>query len=70
MTSNTAMDNYVLKDEDGVDYPIRARYFYLSSEFNETSSKMITNLFSSETPEDTLSPDNFGPFADDNDEYL
>jgi hypothetical protein len=40
------MDNYVLKDEDGVDYPIRARYFYLSSEFNETSSKMLKNLFS------------------------
>jgi hypothetical protein len=26
--------------------------------------------FLSEIPEDTLSPDNFGPFGDDNDEYL
>lgn len=37
LDSNTAMEDYLLKDELGVDYPIVVRYFYLSSEFNETS---------------------------------
>lgn len=31
------MDDYLLEDEDGVAYPITARYFFLSSAFNESS---------------------------------
>lgn len=39
LTNYTAMERYELVDETGHDYPITARYFYLSNEYNETSCK-------------------------------
>lgn len=37
LNSINAMDSYQLADEGGVPFPITARYFYLSSAFNESS---------------------------------
>ena len=38
LTSLNAMENYLLHDTNGEDYPISVRYFYLSNEYNETMS--------------------------------
>jgi hypothetical protein len=37
----TTMDNYQLADPFGEPYPITARYFFLSSAFNESSGYSV-----------------------------
>jgi hypothetical protein len=52
LTNYTAMERYLLEDEMGVNYPITARYFFLSNEFNETSCNhnKPNNLYSFHLP--------------------
>ena len=60
LTSNTAMENYILTDTNEEPYHIIVRYFYLSSQFNE----------SRENSYEYLNETFLGPFNSDNDTLL